>query len=73
MLDDKGGMVPDTEASPHFDEMYVHRAHVVGIFEVKRIPEHKGPLCTILVLVDGTKRPVVGSMKEVIGKLRGSQ
>ncbi len=73
ITDDQGGIIADTKASPHFDHMYVHRSHVVGIFEVERIPEHKGPICTNLVLVNGIKRPVIGSIQEVLQKLRGGK
>ena len=66
-------LIPDTGESPHFIDMYIHRAHIVGAFQAQRRPEQKGPVCTVLVLSSGIRRPVIGSLKEVMGKLRGGQ
>ena len=69
---DDDRLIPDTVRAPHFDKMYVHRGHIVGAYAGDREAGQKGPPCSVLVLVNGVRRPVVGTLQEVMDKLRGS-
>ena len=72
-MPDTEEMIPDTMRAPHYRTMYIHRAHIIGMFQVDARLGQKGPACSVLVLSNGITRPVIGTIEEVVNKIRGLQ